>query len=103
MTKLKLNKTIIYNEVIPPVEKSINYLNDIINNIGILRIPNDFEYAEYLKNLISEIKRLSVDLEFRKNKLNNSVKAYSKLEKENANLAFDVKNVRITSRKGILK
>ena len=82
MTKLYFDKTLINRDVIPNLEKSINYIS-FVNNIS-LAIPSNFRYGSYLKKAFSNTSEIKNDLIKQKNIMIKSCDDYQRVINNNS-------------------
>lgn len=82
MTKLYLNASCIENSI-DNINNAIDYINNAIYYSSLLKIPNDFEYLQYLKQLYSQNISSRDSLINKKQILEKDVSKYKKIEKEN--------------------
>lgn len=102
MTKLSFKSSIINNDVLPYIENAITNLDYSIYNVGILNIPTDFDYAQYLSGLLNENNYSKEKLKIKSEKLKKIIQDYHKVEKENLNKVNEVKKIDIISRKNLI-
>lgn len=95
MSKLYLDSSNIQNYVINDLDIAIENLNKAIYWPGTLKIPDDFQYAQYLKHINSKNYNSMSRLSESKNKLQKSIASYKKIEKENSNgfVEIDILNI----------
>ena len=88
MTKLYFDKTLINRDVIPNLEKSINYIS-FVNNIS-LAIPSNFRYGSYLKKAFSNTSEIKNDLIKQKNIM---IKSCDELKRVINNNSRDIESI----------
>lgn len=102
MAKLYLNDDSIENSI-ANINVAIDNLNKAIYYANSLNIPNDFEYAQYLKSLNGKNIASRDSLLTKKQILEQSVSKYKKVEKENFNNFSEISVLNITSRNSFNK
>jgi hypothetical protein len=102
MTKLYLNTNSIENSLYN-INFAIDNLNKAIYYSNSLKIPNDFEYLQYLKQLCSKTITSRDSLVSKKQILEQSVSKYKKIEKENSDKFSEISILNITTRHGFKK
>lgn len=98
MSKLYIEETFIENSILPRIEQSITKLNKAVNGVGSLNVPDDFEYANYLKSLLNKNNDSLIDLIDKKNKLEKIVKNLKNIEKTNCENYEEIKILNVPIR-----
>ena len=98
MTKLYLNEAVIQNSIIPTLNTAINNLNQAVNGVGTLKIPEDFVYAYYLKQLCNKNFNSMQTLRDKKQKLEDSINNYKTIEKVGIEKYTDIRMLQIPTR-----
>ena len=78
MSKIKFDYDSISRYVIPKLDSSISHINACKNTLQSMRIPNDFQYLSYLRNLNSSINSDSEKVSKIKNLINSSNDSFNK-------------------------
>lgn len=102
MTKLYLNVSGIDNSI-DSINIAVDNLNKAIYYSSLLKIPNDFEYLQYLKQLCNKNISSRDTLAKKKQILERSVSKYKKIEKENYSNFSEISILNITARNGLKK
>ena len=84
--KLYLNSTGVRINILGKLDNAVSKCNTSIYDVGYLRVPYNFEYAQYVKEIFNDIERLKNNLVDKKQKIQNSISGYEKIEKNNLNL-----------------
>ncbi len=103
MTKLVFDYNNINDISNGPITRAIDDLNKAIYDVGNLKIPNDFEYAQYLLNLPNENIAIKDSLIQKKTIIDNALKNYCKVQSVNYNLFSNTGNYVIYKRDGLKK
>lgn len=101
MTKLYIEENTIEKSILPKIEQAITNLNKSINGVGTLIVPDDFEYAQYLKELADKNYIILQALNEKKKTIEESVKKLKSIEKSNLENYVDIKILNLPSRKSI--
>lgn len=90
MTKLHLDESGIENSVIPALNNCILNMSNLQRQLDSLVIPDDFEYANSLKNFGSENRLALEQLKTKKTKIEESIKNIKQIEKNNLEDYLDI-------------
>lgn len=101
MPKLYIEENTIENSVLPKIEQAIINLNKSINGVGSLIVPDEFEYAQYLKELTDKNYVILKTLNEKKKTLEESVKNLKGVEKSNLENYTEIKILNLPLRKSI--
>lgn len=99
MAKIYLDNKYIESRVLPSLEKAINNLVMLLDNVESLDIPENFEYSIYLKNLPDEISVNTEKLKEKKSELQTIIKGYINTENKNYVEIENIQNFSLSHRK----
>lgn len=101
MTKIYINYNLIYKTTLNDLDVTLKSLKKSIYDIGTISIPYDFEYAYYVKQLLSKNLDTYTKLKNRKLKITEILSSFKNIEKNNIYNIETIKNVNINKRKNI--
>jgi len=102
MTKIYVNYTALENNVLYDVNNSLVQLKKAINDIGTIRVPYEFEYAQYVKNIFDKNLSTYNKLMSKKNKIEKIVSNFKLVEKNNFEMISRIAAIDLDYRKKII-